>query len=149
MSKKLRHLTSGTGGKKTVKRSEKVWQTDRQTNTHTDIRTSRLIECIGLRADALKKLSSAQLDWDLETKAPFSSWLIGYRIWRNQRRQKLTAIGSVAKSKEHLDWSKVELPTARIMFPAPTEVHTYLPPIITWMCLLAPDMANYRSGLLT
>ena len=51
-----RHLTLGSGGKKTVKRSEKVWRTN--THTHTDrqtnTRTSRLRESIDLRADALK-----------------------------------------------------------------------------------------------
>ena len=31
----------------TVKQSEKVWRTNRQTNTHTDIRTFRVIERIG------------------------------------------------------------------------------------------------------
>ena len=37
--KKFGHWTSGSGDKKTVKRSEKVWQTNRQTDTHTDIST--------------------------------------------------------------------------------------------------------------
>ena len=44
-SKIFGHRTSGSGGKKTVKRSEKVWwtnkQTNKQTDTHTDFSTYR------------------------------------------------------------------------------------------------------------
>ena len=36
-SKKFGQWTSGSGGKKTVKRSEKVWWTNTQTNKHADI----------------------------------------------------------------------------------------------------------------
>ena len=39
--KKFGHWTLGSGGKKTVKLSEKVWRTNTQTDTHTDILTYR------------------------------------------------------------------------------------------------------------
>ena len=49
--KNIGHPTSGSGGKKTVKRNLKSEQTDRQTDRRTDVqtdgRTNRLIESIG------------------------------------------------------------------------------------------------------
>ena len=47
-SKKFGHWTSKSGGKKTVKWSEKVWQTNEQTNKQTHMQTFRLIERIGI-----------------------------------------------------------------------------------------------------
>ena len=51
ISKNIWHLTSGSGGKKTVKRYLKSEQTntrtDRQTDRQTDRRTNRLIDWIG------------------------------------------------------------------------------------------------------
>ena len=37
ISKKFRHWTLGSGGKRTVKRSEKVWQTDKHTERYGDL----------------------------------------------------------------------------------------------------------------
>ena len=45
--KNIGHPTSGSGGKKTVKRYLKSEQTDKQKDKHTDRRTFRLIESIG------------------------------------------------------------------------------------------------------
>ena len=53
-SKKFRHWTSGSGGKKTVKLSEKVWRTDKHTNTQTNIQIFWLIERIGTEGYSLK-----------------------------------------------------------------------------------------------
>ena len=47
ISKNIGHPTSGSGGKKTVKRYLKSEHTDRQTDKHTHIWTFRLIESIG------------------------------------------------------------------------------------------------------
>ena len=47
ISKNIGHPTSVSGGKKTVKRHLKIEHTHRETNTHTDIWTFRLIESIG------------------------------------------------------------------------------------------------------
>ena len=54
ISKKFGHWILGNGGKKTVKRSEKVWQTDIQINKQTNIRTSCLIDWIGLGSNSGK-----------------------------------------------------------------------------------------------
>ena len=47
ISKNIGHPTSGSGGKKTVKRYLKSEQTDKQTDKQTNIWTNRLIESIG------------------------------------------------------------------------------------------------------
>ena len=55
ISKNIDHPTSGYGGKKTVKRYLKSEQTNRHTNTQTDIWTFRLIESIGPEGRCFEK----------------------------------------------------------------------------------------------
>ena len=54
ISKNIGHPTSGSGGKKNVKRYLKSEHTDRQTDRRTDKRRFRLIESIGLEGRCLE-----------------------------------------------------------------------------------------------
>ena len=56
ISKNIGLPTSGSGGKKTVKRYLKSEQTNRQTDIHTNIWTFRLIESIGPEGLCFEKL---------------------------------------------------------------------------------------------
>ena len=62
LKKNIGHPTSGSGGKKTVKRDLKSEQTDTQTHGQTDILTNRLIESIGPEGRCFEKTSRGQHD---------------------------------------------------------------------------------------